>query len=151
MVIAIIGVLSALLMVNFVGIRQRARDATRKSDLRQIQSGLELYRSDVGSYPASITCGAQLSNPPGCAEGSVGCTIYLKKIPCDPLNVSPNVYQFCVYSSNTRYALRSCVENSNDPQKDTPSDAAITNCNFAPSATCNGPSSSSTSYTLQNP
>ena len=52
-VIAIIGVLSALLMANFIGVRQRARDAQRKSDLRQMQSALELYRSDLGLYPTT--------------------------------------------------------------------------------------------------
>ena len=45
-VVAIIGILSTLLMANFIGVRQRARDAQRKADLRQIQSALELYRSD---------------------------------------------------------------------------------------------------------
>ncbi|MDP2672104.1 MAG: type II secretion system protein, partial [Candidatus Daviesbacteria bacterium] len=40
--IAIIGILSSFLLSNFVGVRQRARDGVRKSDLRQIQSALEL-------------------------------------------------------------------------------------------------------------
>src|SRR5690348_7093470 len=52
-VIAIIGILSTLLMTNFIGVRQRARDAQRKADVRQIQSALELYRADNGSYPAA--------------------------------------------------------------------------------------------------
>ena len=51
--ISIIGVLSSFLLANFVGIRQRARDGVRKSDLRQIQSALELYRSDQSKYPDS--------------------------------------------------------------------------------------------------
>src|SRR3990167_9066467 len=49
-VIAIVGILSALLMVNFVGVRQRGRDAQRKSDMRQMQSAFELFRSDNGRY-----------------------------------------------------------------------------------------------------
>jgi len=53
-VIVIIGVLATLLMTNFVGVRQRGRDAQRKSDLRQIQAALELYRADVGQYPEAL-------------------------------------------------------------------------------------------------
>ena len=77
--ISIIGVLSSFLLANFVGVRQRARDGVRKSDLRQIQSALELYRSDKGTYPSSLPpCGSPLqdtSTPP---------VVYMQKIPCDP-------------------------------------------------------------------
>lgn len=72
-VIAIIGVLATLLMVNFIGVRQRARDAQRKSDLRQIQSALEIYRSDQGSYPASIincTCNGSVCFGAGGGEAA---------------------------------------------------------------------------------
>ncbi|MBI2195693.1 MAG: type II secretion system protein [Candidatus Levybacteria bacterium] len=63
-VIAIIGVLTTLLMANFIGVRQRARDAQRKSDLRQIQSALELYRSDQGSYPQILpNCQNSIKSP----------------------------------------------------------------------------------------
>ena len=37
-VIAIIGILASLLVVNFINVRERSRDAQRKSNLRQIQS-----------------------------------------------------------------------------------------------------------------
>ena len=57
-VIGIIGILSGLLMANFIGVRQRSRDGTRKSNLSQIQSAVELYRSDQGSYPSPLpACG----------------------------------------------------------------------------------------------
>lgn len=106
-VIAIIGVLSALLMTNFVGIRQRARDGQRKSDLRQIQSAVELYRADNAEYPAEAafsTCGAT-----SLVSGS---TTYMKKIPCDPLTNAPYYYE----GTSTNYCLRSCLENENDAQ-----------------------------------
>lgn len=45
-VLVIIASLATLLTANFVGVRQRGRDAQRKSDLRQIQSAFELYRAD---------------------------------------------------------------------------------------------------------
>lgn len=109
-VVAIIGILSTLIMVNFIGIRQRARDAQRKSNLRQIQSALELYRSDSGSYPAALgNCGTSLGN-------SDCTTIYLQKIPSDPLNSGEYVYEYTFNGSS--YSLHSCLENVNDSQKD---------------------------------
>lgn len=136
-VIAIIAVLSALLMVNFVGIRQRARDATRKSDLRQIQSALELYRADQNGYPAVLpACGTALS------AGSPTIN-YLPKTPCDPLLSS--AYLTCFNQANAVYALRACLENTSDSQVD-PANAPTPLCNPVP--TCG---SGTGSYTLQSP
>ena len=129
--ISIIGVLSSFLLANFVGVRQRARDGVRKSDLRQIQSALELYRSDKGTYPPEPlpACGSPLqdsSSPP---------VIYMQKIPCDP---SPGaVYTYNSPSGNTTYSIFACLENGNDAQVDIPK----VNC----------PSSTTWKYTLQNP
>ncbi|OGH06497.1 MAG: hypothetical protein A2171_01895 [Candidatus Levybacteria bacterium RBG_13_35_9] len=109
-VIAIIGVLSALLMANFVGIRQRSRDAQRKSDVRQIQSALEFYRSDNGIYPltaALSSCGVDLS---------LSGVTYMSKIPCDPSTGADYIYRSATGST---YTLRACLENANDSQKDT--------------------------------
>jgi len=50
-VISIIAVLSALLMANFMGARERARDAQKISDLESIKSALRLYYNDHQSYP----------------------------------------------------------------------------------------------------
>ena len=114
-VVAIIGVLATLLMANFIGVRQRARDAQRKSDLRQIQSALEIYRSDNGLYPTSdLVC-----NNPLASGGST----YMKKIPCDPNGTSVSYS----YSSldGTDYTLYACLENSSDSQKD---DSAESGC-----------------------
>lgn len=53
-VIAIIGLLSTLAFVSLNNARSKARDAKRVSDVRQIQSALELYynESTSPSYPA---------------------------------------------------------------------------------------------------
>lgn len=107
-VIAIIGILSALLMVNFVGIKQRARDGQRKSNLRQIQSALELYRADQGSYIDQLqSCGANLQ--------SVSGTIYMRKIPCDPLDGTTS---YSYWTDTRKYCLRACLENASDKDAD---------------------------------
>lgn len=117
-VIVIIATLATLLTSNFIGIRQRGRDAQRKSDLRQVQSALELYRSDNGSYPKTAdypNCGSALQS---------GTTVYMKRIPCDPSNntvkytyvATPgcdNVTTYCI-----AYVLYSCLENIKDSDSD---------------------------------
>jgi prepilin-type N-terminal cleavage/methylation domain-containing protein len=50
-VIAIIGLLSTLAVVSLNSARQKARDARRQSDLRQISTAMELYRTQKDSYP----------------------------------------------------------------------------------------------------
>lgn len=124
-VVAIISVLSTMLMANYVGVRQRARDVQRKSELRQIQSALEVYRSDYGLYPltsqASFICNSQFLSPDGT-------TTYMRKVPCDPL-VVPGSPSTGIYNSGNyyyaspdglTYTLGSCLENGNDSdQNDT--------------------------------
>lgn len=129
--ISIIGILSSFLLANFVGVRQRARDGVRKSDLRQIQSALELYRSDQGSYPFPLpSCGLPLqdtSTPP---------VVYMQKIPCDPSTGA--IYVYTVGAGNTTYSIIACLENGNDAQVD------------MPKVNCSG-STTIWKYTLQNP
>lgn len=52
-VMAIIGVMAAMAMgINVSGNLAKGRDGKRKADLAAIQSALEIYRSDLGAYPA---------------------------------------------------------------------------------------------------
>jgi general secretion pathway protein G len=126
-VIVIIGILATFLMANFVGVRQRARDAQRKSDMRQIQSALELYRADQGSYPVLLpTCGASFCFPEDCGAGAA---TYITRLPCDPQ--TNTVYTYAPASGG--YTLQATLENSQDSQRD---DLDCT---------------SSCTYTLQNP
>ena len=109
-VITIISILAALLMANFVGIRQRGRDAQRKSDLRQIQTAFELYRSDEGSYPVALYS----QNCPTVVPLTSGGVTYMQKVPCDPLNTSTNYTYTPVGTPPTTYTLSACLENDND-------------------------------------
>lgn len=139
-VIAIISVLSSLLMANFVGFRARGRDAQRKSDLRQIQAALEMYRADAGTYPTLPSCGSSL------VSGSV---TYMQKVPCDP---SGGSYYYVAGSSAYVYCLRTCLENGSDSERDAvklgSNNPSITNCTTLTTCTASG---RTTSYSLQNP
>lgn len=119
--IIIIGILSTLVMANVLGARIRARDAQRKSDLRQIQSALEMYRADVASYPAAgsgaypSTCGkgSSITNAP-----TTPAVTYMQIIPCDPSTGQPYQYLPGVGTPILTYQLRVCLENGQDSQKD---------------------------------
>ncbi len=50
-VIAIISVLSSIVLSQLNEARAKARDARRISDLKSIQTALELYRTENGEYP----------------------------------------------------------------------------------------------------
>lgn len=49
--ISIIAVLSAVLVANFMGARERARDAQKIQDLNAIKSALRMYYNDHQAYP----------------------------------------------------------------------------------------------------
>lgn len=114
-VIIIIGVLATIFFANYLGVRQRARDSQRKSNLRQIQAALELYRYGQGIYPVSplATC------PTGSLTFTSGSTTttYMKNIPCDSKGISYyNSGNYYYTSGGTSYTLCACLENTNDSQ-----------------------------------
>ncbi|OGY45023.1 MAG: hypothetical protein A3A24_02510 [Candidatus Buchananbacteria bacterium RIFCSPLOWO2_01_FULL_46_12] len=57
-VIAIIGLLSTLAVVALNSAREKARDAKRVADVKQVQTALELYYNDASSYPAIVGGGS---------------------------------------------------------------------------------------------
>ena len=111
-VIAIIGLLSTLAVVALGSARVKARDAKRLSDLKQVQTALELYNTDKNSYPATtgaVTLGdAQHAclNADGFAVS--GCTAaYMGLIPTDP---GDNTYSYT--SDGTTYTIAAELEES---------------------------------------
>lgn len=117
-VVSLIGVLSTLVIANLNSARERARDAERKSDLRNIQTALRLYYNDAGRYPAGTStmtaCGTGTS-PSACSYGSVwdrSGTTYMNILPKDPL--SPTQDYVYTYIDDDNYVLRSCLENKSD-------------------------------------
>lgn len=118
---------TTILLVNPVLQLQKSRDAHRKSDLKTIQSALELYRSNqklypngsrVGTLPTVKNCGQSLTSDDS-GSCDLNATIYILSVPTDPktkLN-----YYYCHDAScgatNGGYILYSCLENVNDSEK----------------------------------
>ena len=53
-VIFIIGILSAIIFPRFGGMREKARDTERMTDVRQIQNALERHYNQKNYYPANL-------------------------------------------------------------------------------------------------
>lgn len=89
-VVSIIGILAAVLMANFNDARILARDDVRKSDLKEMQLAIELYRAQNGRYPAA-GCGrgtnwtSHAASYGACAEYIDGLIPdYIPELPIDP-------------------------------------------------------------------
>ncbi|MFA6455048.1 MAG: type II secretion system protein, partial [Patescibacteria group bacterium] len=107
-VIAIIGLLSTLAVVALNNARMKSRDAKRVSDIKQIQTALELYYNDANEYPATgaVTSGGTI------ADGSV---TYMATVPTNPSPEADgdctdgNSYAYTALDANTSYELVYCL------------------------------------------
>lgn len=79
-VLSIVGILMAIVLANFTDARENARDKVRKSELKELQLALEVYKSQYGQYPAQ-GCGAPgagWSGPgPHSAGWGISCEEYI--------------------------------------------------------------------------
>lgn len=77
-VVAIIGLLSSIISFAVTGVRVRARDAKRVSDMKQIISGMDLFFQDGQGYPDTSVWDAAVG-------GALLCSgIQVLLIPHDP-------------------------------------------------------------------
>ena len=101
-VIAIIGILSTLAVVALQNARSKARDSKRVADVKQIQTALELYFNDNGSYPTSITSTIATSG-----------IVYMASMPTAPTPVdgscddATNAYTYT--SDGSTYSIAFCL------------------------------------------
>lgn len=106
-VISIIGILATLVAANLNSARSRARDAQRKSDLKNIETALRLYYNDNSRYPDP-------SQLPWGGQWASGNTVYMETLPKDPLSPTQD-YVYKLGTSTDNYTLYACLENSSDP------------------------------------
>ncbi len=128
-VIAIIGLLSTLAVVSLNNARQKSRDARRVSDIKQVQTALELYFNDKDGYPvaSAITLGSSsydtLSGTGGFAANVSG-TEYMAKVPANP---SPGGANYQYTSAGATYSIGFTLESA------IPSLGTGTSCTASPS------------------
>lgn len=96
-VIAIIGILATIGLVALNGAREKARDATRKSDLGQIRTGLVLYSDDNGSsYP-------NVAGETYTVLDTFLVPTYISKVPSDPQATGQYWYEACLSGATAPY------------------------------------------------
>ena len=124
-VIAIIGILSTLAVVALNYARQKARDAKRVADIKQIQTALELYFNDQQGYPGaySATGGYSTIASAVLGEGNYRCLgtlgfgttgcggAYMGQVPTNPtpVNTLGSTYLYSSTASN-HYAITFSLE-----------------------------------------
>jgi prepilin-type N-terminal cleavage/methylation domain-containing protein len=129
--IVVMAIIALLLLVggtSYSSSLKRARDARRKSDLKQIQIALELYKSQNGSYPQLDWVNSKSASSPWITGVD---TNYIKKLPLDPSNilaggVAPDqagnyIYGYrswgdCSLLAGDYYILAARLEITNDPE-----------------------------------
>ena len=104
-VIAIIGVVSAVAASSVSVIQKNSRDAQRISDLNAIKVALQQFYADQHFYPDTLTLtgGVQLDNcsgNPGCPPTTVT-KVYMRNTPADPVVGTATPYRYCSMRSAT--------------------------------------------------
>lgn len=112
-VISVIGVLASIVyaLINPVAQLQKARDAKRKSELRQIQNALETYYNDNNKYPLSSNTYLIVGSSGNVGWG--GRWDNYMTLPKDPLDPGRT---YAYYSDGKSYYLYASLERSGDAQ-----------------------------------
>src|SRR3989344_4485827 len=96
--LSIIMIISTIGVTGYQAVARSGRDALRKSDLEQLRSALEIYKSEYGAYPIEAApCLADLSAD------------YINPYPADPkavtynycyILITPLTYELCTHLEN---------------------------------------------------
>ena len=90
----IIAVLTVIGVVSYGSVNKRSRDVKRKSDIEQVRSALEMYRSDNGAYPGvSVGSFGSFST----LGSGVLVSTYTPAVPTDP---QPSQYSYYYVPTN---------------------------------------------------
>ncbi|MEK7167212.1 MAG: type II secretion system protein [Patescibacteria group bacterium] len=118
-VIAIISLLSTIATVVYSGAKEKARDAKRIADAKQIQTALNIYFNDKELFPITTTTIILGTGNYFCLNGNgfgVSCDtepIYVKLIPSAPTPPQNNQYTYASVDSGNDYQLSFVLEKIN--------------------------------------
>lgn len=118
-VLAVIGLIGSVVLVQLRESRARARDAEREAEIKTIQNALTLYSINQRVFPLSpdpydagtytVLNGSDAVSQALTAEG------VLTAVPIDPLNAGG--FQYSYNSDGTAYTLRYRLETDSIPGK----------------------------------
>jgi prepilin-type N-terminal cleavage/methylation domain-containing protein len=115
-VVAIIGILASVVLVGLGPAQKRGRDARRLSDLKQVQTALELYYNKCGYYPGGAnptTCGpfTKINDWDQLTTALKGSALGINQIPTDPN------YQYATNDLGTVYVIAATLEEDTTASK----------------------------------
>ena len=134
-VVAIIAILASIVLVGLGPSQQAGRDARRLSDLREVQTGLELYYNQCGFYPGGKQATAPCPNAWVEVKTWGGLTTALTGTPGIAVNSVPNdpssnaTYYYDSANNGSTYLIAAKLENVGN--------SVFTN--YTPPALSNGP------------
>ena len=116
-VVAIIAILASIVLVGLGPSQQAGRDARRLSDIRQIQTGLELYFNRCGIYPGNAApntagqpCTVAADDYHAMVAAVTGSNLGISSMPQDP---SPSqTYYYGVSATGNTYTVGAHLENT---------------------------------------
>jgi prepilin-type N-terminal cleavage/methylation domain-containing protein len=129
--ISIIGILAALIISNLSDARARARDSSRKSNLRELKTALRLYYNDNQTYPASLVSDANGDLMPDAFASADTETIYMKQLPTeftytiDPVSTDAFFLKVTLENASDSDLLTSQARCPNPPEAYAATDYAV--------------------------
>gem|GEM_PF-1826904 len=107
-IIVIVGVITSMTFISLNGTRAKSRDTKRISDIRQLQSALEMYRNDNVNYPPN---GGVVAGQP--LVGAINNQTYMKKVPVAPGtndgSCTSDSYTYSQDNSGSSYHITYCL------------------------------------------
>jgi len=101
-VLAIIGMLAGLVGPQVIKHLGESKTKTARLQIEELSSALDMYRLDVGRYPATDEGLAALIEQPGNAKVWNGPYLRKKKVPVDPWN---NPYHYAAPGQHGKFDL----------------------------------------------
>jgi general secretion pathway protein G len=169
--IAIIAVLMALAVPNYLGARERARDSKKKSELSQLKTALRLYYNDYQRYPAAVkpadlqgrgtiggckvggtsACPCKVDSFDFATSSDAGCdsvlTIYMKRFPAN-MTFGNNVDHYGVSGTGEDFCIVTPLENISDADIATSQKNCTSVCGLTRDAIDQTPNIVSNSYVV---
>ena len=105
-VVAIIGILSAIIYVNWQSAQAKARDNKRKADLQAVSSAMTLYHADNKFYilrPNGATANSSIGDRIGYGVSDLNVLKnknYITDLPKDPLSKSDDLCKYMYLQNN---------------------------------------------------
>jgi prepilin-type N-terminal cleavage/methylation domain-containing protein len=139
-VIAIIGILAAVVMPSMAEHRKKARDAERISEIGELAIAIEMFYSACKLYPAGITTTSGPYGGSGCNSGASSVTLgqFITEEPEDPINDATYNYTYGVGGSGTTFRVQAQLETKDAALNNSVGSGAGLTCNTVNLEYCKG-------------